>query len=373
MDEIVGAASTPSPDDAPCPDVPCTPAAGSELRNRLPRLSPANAEALRAFFGAPLRVQLADGSELHLAPASGPGPGDVVQVEGDGVRVALQLDGADAPASGGLRWSDYAGRARTLAWSLAHEGRLMRLSDGLGIALLPISVEAGQVADDEDCTWLAFSIGSGGPDATDAPPACSGRLRFPSAWLHRLHARAASSSVDEPLPPLHRWLDLPASVSIRLGGPVLSADTWRALRPTDVIIAGRRGRPATVEAVFEDKAWPVGAAAGCWRVEGPARPAAEPIPKSFHAEISTMNSTPSVPGEGDDSAARSLPVRVEFELGQVKISLGELAALQPGYVFNLPAHLEGANVVVRANGRPAGRGEVVAVGDTLGVRLLSWS
>ena len=84
--------------------------------------------------------------------------------------------------------------------------------------------------------------------------------------------------------------------------------------------------------------------------------------------------------ENDESAAtagedpaRSLPVRVEFEIGQVELSLGELADLQPGYVFALPAHLEGANVVIRANGRASGRGEVVAVGDTLGVRLLSWS
>ena len=34
---------------------------------------------------------------------------------------------------------------------------------------------------------------------------------------------------------------------------------------------------------------------------------------------------------------------------------------------------EGANVTIRANGRVAGQGELVAVGDTLGVRLLSWS
>ncbi len=86
------------------------------------------------------------------------------------------------------------------------------------------------------------------------------------------------------------------------------------------------------------------------------------------------NAPSAASGEGsDDSVARSLPVRLEFELGQLEVSLGELAALQPGYVFNLPAHLEGANVVIRANGRSTGRGEVVAVGDTLGVRLLSWS
>ena len=77
------------------------------------------------------------------------------------------------------------------------------------------------------------------------------------------------------------------------------------------------------------------------------------------------------PGSSD-AIARNLPVQLAFDIGRTEVSLGELAALQPGYVFPLPAHLEGANVTIRANGRAAGRGEVVAVGSTLGVRLLSW-
>jgi len=63
---------------------------------------------------------------------------------------------------------------------------------------------------------------------------------------------------------------------------------------------------------------------------------------------------------------------VQFELGRLEVALSDLAQLQPGYVFALPAHLEGANVAIRANGREVGRGELVAVGDTLGVRLRSW-
>lgn len=84
------------------------------------------------------------------------------------------------------------------------------------------------------------------------------------------------------------------------------------------------------------------------------------------------NDDNAAPAAAVEDPARNLPVRVEFEIGQVELSLGELADLQPGYVFALPAQLEGANVVIRANGRASGRGEVVAVGETLGVRLLSW-
>jgi type III secretion protein Q len=40
-------------------------------------------------------------------------------------------------------------------------------------------------------------------------------------------------------------------------------------------------------------------------------------------------------------------------------------------VFELPSPLENASVVIKANGTPIGRGELVAVGDTLGVQLLT--
>ena len=74
-----------------------------------------------------------------------------------------------------------------------------------------------------------------------------------------------------------------------------------------------------------------------------------------------------------DALARRLPVDVTFELGRSELRIGELSALQPGYVFPLAGPIEGANVTIRANGQAVGQGEVVAVGDTLGVRLLWWS
>ena len=73
-----------------------------------------------------------------------------------------------------------------------------------------------------------------------------------------------------------------------------------------------------------------------------------------------------------DAASRKLPVEVAFEIGRMQLPLGKLAELQPGYVFQVPAQLEGANVTIRANGEAVGQGELVSVGDTLGVRLLSW-
>src|SRR3546814_1670735 len=67
-------------------------------------------------------------------------------------------------------------------------------------------------------------------------------------------------------------------------------------------------------------------------------------------------------GSGD-ALVRNLPVQLAFDIGRLEVSVLDLASLQPGYVFALPAPLQGANVTIRANGRPAGRGEVVEIGS----------
>ncbi|MFC4727764.1 type III secretion system cytoplasmic ring protein SctQ, partial [Coralloluteibacterium thermophilus] len=115
----------------------------------------------------------------------------------------------------------------------------------------------------------------------------------------------------------------------------------------------------------------------------------EPVAEGWRAQAATEDPFPvetvmddvqnpapegaEAPAAPDAAAvAAALPVQLEFELGRCAMTLGELGALQPGYVFPLPLPAEGANVVVRANGREVARGEVVAVGETLGVRLLNW-
>ncbi len=65
---------------------------------------------------------------------------------------------------------------------------------------------------------------------------------------------------------------------------------------------------------------------------------------------------------------RRLPVAVDVVLCQLQHAIGELDALQPGTVFNLPddawKHLQ-----LRVNGQLIARGELVQVGDQLGIQL----
>lgn len=90
-------------------------------------------------------------------------------------------------------------------------------------------------------------------------------------------------------------------------------------------------------------------------------------------ETDELDGVEGEPAEPRPPTAHNLPVQVDFHLGSMQLTVGELANLQPGYVFTLPVQVEGANVDIRANGQRVGRGELVAVGDTLGVRLVSWS
>lgn len=65
-----------------------------------------------------------------------------------------------------------------------------------------------------------------------------------------------------------------------------------------------------------------------------------------------------------------LPVRLVFELGRVELSLGELQRLAPGALVPLGRPPD-EPLDIMANGRRLGRGTLVQIGDSLGVRIVS--
>ncbi len=336
------------------------------LRDRLPRVAHDEAAALRRLFYAPSRyVVYADAGDafLSLGPIGGPDAGETIELQAENTTLALCLhrDG-HAQALGERAWSDYQGPSRVLAWTLAHEPLLALLGQALGVEPLPL--QFGDANGSTDGTlWLSFAFDGPAPATRSA-----GRLRLPLAWLERLETRAAAQRVD-----LAPWTALPSVLALRLTGPVLAHDAWRALRAGDVIVLGARAQQlsrVTASPLYAGSAWQVRAQDRGWRCEGVA-----PQDSRLNEGVDMNETQTPAPAEeeGGEAVVRALPVRLDFELGQVELSLGEIAALQPGYVFDLPSQLEGANVTIRANGRAVGRGEMVAVGDTLGVRLLGWT
>lgn len=338
------------------------PRTATPLRERIPHLTAAQAQALRALHRRRRQWPSAAGT-LVLREGRPGDPAGVFELDADGSRVGLRLSAAPAADDeDALRWQDHQGRARVLAWSLAHEAALVRLSEALGTSLLPLPDPPPAPA--LDVVWVDFEL------RADDGASLTGSLRASVDWLTAALGRDAAT--DAAAADTGHWRQLPAAVSLALAGPPLTAADLRDLRPGDVVIVGSTRQP-TLHAEAVGLRWPIRPGAEGWRIDGP------PSPQPRFQESAPMSDTDApdtpaaeAPAPVEDPASR-LPVEVAFELGKVELRLGDVAGLQPGYVFALPAHLEGANVTIRANGRVAGQGELVAVGDTLGVRLLSWS
>jgi type III secretion protein Q len=171
--------------------------------------------------------------------------------------------------------------------------------------------------------------------------------------------------VGRPLPLVrHRGLRLPGRFIVgQRHMPVARAD---ALRPGDVIVPESPAnaddtRGSLVFGALPARHWI--AAASCRGV------------------VITINERPrmsngSTNGKGAPAPGEStlpineLDVPISFEIETSSLSLSELEAVEPGYVFELPAPIKGANVRLTVYGQVIGLGELVSVGDQLGVRIL---
>jgi type III secretion protein Q len=72
-----------------------------------------------------------------------------------------------------------------------------------------------------------------------------------------------------------------------------------------------------------------------------------------------------------DVNALSLPIH--FEIDTVPMPVSQLTALRPGYVVELTVPLADSRIRLSAHGQTLGFGELVTVGDQLGVRILEMS
>jgi type III secretion system YscQ/HrcQ family protein len=83
----------------------------------------------------------------------------------------------------------------------------------------------------------------------------------------------------------------------------------------------------------------------------------------------TVNTT-HAPGRPDSPDWVGIPTELHFELPGITLPLGTVAGLQPGAVMRIEADPGALQVEVLAGGRTVGRGELVAIGDGFGVRLI---
>ncbi|RWB97832.1 MAG: YscQ/HrcQ family type III secretion apparatus protein [Mesorhizobium sp.] len=70
----------------------------------------------------------------------------------------------------------------------------------------------------------------------------------------------------------------------------------------------------------------------------------------------------------EEATLDELPVTLAFELGRTAMPLGEVRQLAPGAIVPL-ANVTKETVDIIANGKRVGRGEIVRIGESLGVRI----
>ncbi|HEX6703333.1 MAG TPA: FliM/FliN family flagellar motor switch protein [Albitalea sp.] len=73
--------------------------------------------------------------------------------------------------------------------------------------------------------------------------------------------------------------------------------------------------------------------------------------------------------EAPDAQVEALELPVAFEIDTARVGLAELASMRPGYVVELDTALAEAMVRLVCHGQTIGHGQLIAVGEQLGVRI----
>lgn len=356
----------------------------------LPRLWPGFAQTCRTLAGRPWPVAL-DGSPatLRLDPTA---PAHWSEA------VALRL-----------RWHGHDGElaldAAAQAWCLGDEippdaplaWRQILLADrlhGLARALLGSVPEwepaAAPWPRDPNTLWC-------GVDTDPAWPTSTGhaRLRWASAeaWsafadaVLRHAQRPASEAPTEPVSRRSRLGACPIPLRLELGrtrldlaslrqiapGDIVAVDEWRPRGPAlgVQLYAGRRGEaqwPAEVRqtrlTVLTAKEATMSAprASGAPSSSSPANPAPAAVQATRVADTT-------LPIE----QLEKLEVTLHFDLGGLALKLEALEQVAAGHVLELPQPLNQCELSILCEERVLGKGQLVAVGERLGVRVTEFA
>jgi type III secretion protein Q len=157
--------------------------------------------------------------------------------------------------------------------------------------------------------------------------------------------------------------EMPVILRMELGEVGLPVAALRALDRQDVL------RPDNIIDAHSPTLWL--RADSCHAVRGRLQGQSLVIESIMEKNRSMSKPKTSGPGEELPILANldELEVRVSFDLGEMTLRMGELAALQPGQVLTLDVSPQRL-VSIRANGRLVGHGELVRVGEEVGVRVL---
>ena len=327
----------------------------------LPALAARDLDAVNAFYRlrAPVAFSLgARAATLASAwpPAAYQGAARcLVELDVDGAPAAVIVSPAAIAAviadlDQYQRIEDMDGGHLALLVELALTPALAALETALGVRIAVTAI--GGAAGGLDTAALFFTL------AVDGLPPSPGELR-----LTPLHARRLSALLDHAAGAAAPTLGVTVPACIRIGAATCPIGEVATLAPGDVVLADHPAAPhQAVVVVGEHLAAPL-------RLTGQG---AELVAPLAHVQGSSwewsMENGADRPQADEKTDFNDIPLKLLFELGRVELALGELRGLAPGAVIALPRGSDDS-VDISANGRRIGRGTLVRIGDSLGVRI----
>lgn len=252
--------------------------------------------------------------------------------------IALEQEQVANPL-GDARWQDYAGDARLLAWSLAHEPVLDALGRVFGGGFVATRFLAHGA--DTESLWLSLSWQSE-----------DGQVLQGWLGLGVAEARLLSACAD--------WKRDASKLSMLGDATVLTFD---------LVLQGRALDPATIAALAPGDVLLISEGADCDAQLQPDR-------DTLHSMFGLPAGWAIQRRHGQwVIAARPLlstaidPSRPQFRLTRLSLGTHQVNELKPGSVLSYDTSLMGNTVDILLGGQRFGEGELVAMGEWLGVRI----
>ena len=160
--------------------------------------------------------------------------------------------------------------------------------------------------------------------------------------------------------------EFPLPVCLRRGALTITFGELRSLQADDVVLFQDAEEERMAALIIAEHLY----APVALTEDGPQLLAAPTAIAGSNWECSMNQNTPPPAGQTlEESTLDELPVALAFEIGRTAMPLGEVRQLAPGAVIAL-AEVTEATVDIIANGKRVGRGEIVRIAESLGVRIV---
>lgn len=260
-------------------------------------------------------------------------------------------------------WHRYTGDVRLLAWTAYHEPILDLLRAVFRREWIPESLGDCDALAGPDDLQAGFRIQAG-----DGLCVGSGLAMF-----DRNHVQTLSMPSDAREPRPYVLTEVRSVLETCIDEFEISATELASLHRGSVVRLDNRTLRAVPRVVI-----PVGTLLAIGEIRGrqvtivgfaaSTRDSTSGVIMSDHDTSATAESKLSAtPDRAIDPA--SLPVTLRFTVGRTSIPFGTLADVAPGFVFELDKPLDDQVITILANEVPVALGELVTLGDLVGVRI----